>query len=272
MAKHAFRIAMEKGAGAEELASLFVPEIELYAPMLTKPVKGIEQVLNIVTLLPKIASHIKYTLEVNDPEQTILLWKGKVEDFPLEAATILVDGEDGRIREMRMLMRSWPMVTLFRDAMYRELSLRVPKDCWEVGPKLASIDQRNFTPIALKTVDMALDVELHSPILAKPVKGKVAVEAALNMAHSIQSASSYTSVIATPNLLVELFDCDAAGYPMEGLWISKLNAHGQIYDLTVYLRPYPTVTALRNKAKELAAKTKEFAFLTPDYWELAKSA
>jgi hypothetical protein len=30
-----------------------------------------------------------------------------------------------------------------------------------------------------------------------------------------------------------------------------MKAHGQIYDLTVYLRPYPAVTALRNRIKKL---------------------
>jgi hypothetical protein len=39
----------------------------------------------------------------------------------------------------------------------------------------------------------------------------------------MQSPSSYTSIIATPDLLIELFDCDADGYPMEGMWIQKLN-------------------------------------------------
>ena len=74
-------------------------------------------------------------------------------------------------------------------------------------------------------------------MLAKSVHGKADIEAAVGLAHEIQSASSYTSLIATPDLLVELFYCDADGYPMEGLWVQKLNEQGQIYDLTVYLRP-----------------------------------
>lgn len=60
----------------------------------------------------------------------------------------------------------------------------------------------------------------------------------------------------------------AAGNPMEGIWVSRLNQAGKIAELTVYLRPYAAVTVLRNKARELAAKTKEFAFLTEAYWEL----
>jgi hypothetical protein len=111
---------------------------------------------------------------------------------------------------------------------------------------------------------------LHSPMLAKSVRGKVEVETAVGLAHQIQSASSYTSIIATPDLLVELFDCDADGYPMEGIWLQKLNDRGEINDLTVYLRPYPAVTVLRDRTKELGEKTG--VLVSRDYWELEAPA
>jgi hypothetical protein len=66
---------------------------------------------------------------------------------------------------------------------------------------------------------------------------------------------------------VELFDCDADGYPMEGIWLQQLNPNGQICELTVMLRPYPAVTVLRNRTKELAEKS---GLLDAGYWELAK--
>jgi hypothetical protein len=137
-------------------------------------------------------------------------------------------------------MRPWPVVTIFRDAMYKALSGSVPADFWELQPKPVNDGTpRKFTPIALKPITLAPDIVLHSPMLARSVSGKAEVEAAVGLAHEIQGASSYTSVIATPGLLIELFDCDADGYPMEGIWLQKLNEHRQIHDLTVYLRPYP---------------------------------
>jgi hypothetical protein len=272
MKKHPFRSAIESGVGKEEFAKIFSPDVVLYAPMLTQPVQGVDQVLNVVGHAAKVAGPIQYTLEVQDARQSILLWNGQVGGYKLEAVTILVDGEDGLIREVRVLMRTWPIVTLFRDAMYQELSAEIPADYWELGPKPASsAESRLFTPLALKPIEMASDVELHSPMLAKSVRGKSAVESALKMAHSIQSASSYTSIIATPDLLMEMFDCDADGYPMEGVWVSRLNELGLIEDLTVYLRPYPAVTVLRNTARELAGKTEELSFLTEEYWELPTS-
>lgn len=158
------------------------------------------------------------------------------------------------------------VVTIFRDAMYKVLSATVPQDYWELGPKPAGTGTpRKFTPIALKPIETAPDMVLHSPMLAKSVHGKAEVEEAVGLAHQVQSRSSYTSIIATPDLLIELFDCDADGYPMEGMWIQKLNEQGQIYDLTVMLRPYPAVTVLRNITKELAEKR---GVLGKEYWEL----
>jgi hypothetical protein len=267
MSKHPFRVAIEGGAGKEKLGKLFAPDVVIEAPMLTRPVKGAKDVLNIVDHATALAGPIQYTLEVRDSKQTILLWKGNAAGFTLEAATILVDGDDGLIREVRVLMRPWPVVTIFRDAMYKALSASVPHDFWELQPKPADSGKpRKFTPVALKPIVHAPDMALHSPMLAKSVSGKTEVEAAVGLAHEIQSASSYTSIIATPDLLVELFDCDADRNPMEGLWVQKLNQQGQIYDLTVYLRPYPAVTVLRNMTKDLGEKRG--VLVGRDYWEL----
>ncbi len=228
---------------------------------------GADDVLNIISHAANIAAPNTYTLELRDAKQTILLWEGKVGGFVLQAATILVDDENGLIREVRVVMRPWPVATVFRNAMYKELSCFFPQDYWELQPKPANSGKPlKSTPIALKPIGLASDMTLHSPMLAKSIHGKAEVEAALHLAHEIQSPSSYTSIIASPELLIELFDCDADGYPMEGMWVQKLNTQEEIYDLTVYLRPYPAVTVLRNMAKDLGQKTGRL--VSKDYWEL----
>jgi hypothetical protein len=270
MSKHPFRLAIESGANAEDLRKLFAADAVIYAPMLTRPVKGASEVLNIVGHAARVAGPISYTLEVRDSRQTLLFWKGHAGGFTLEAVTILVDGDDGLIREVRVLMRPWPIVTIFRDAMYKALSASIPGDYWELETKpVADGTPRKFTPIALKPIALSSDMVLHSPMLAKSVSGKAEVEAAVGLAHQVQSVSSYTSIVATPDLIVELFDCDADGYPMEGIWLQKLNERGQIRDLTVFLRPYPAVTVLRNRTRELGAQRG--VLLERDYWELPES-
>jgi hypothetical protein len=122
MSKHPFRSAIETNANEEDFGKLFAPDVVIMAPMLTRPVKGKRDVLNIIGHAVKVAGPIEYTLEVRDSKQTFLLWKGNAGGFTLEAATILVDDAEGLIREVRVLMRPWPVVTIFRDAMYKELS------------------------------------------------------------------------------------------------------------------------------------------------------
>jgi hypothetical protein len=269
--KHPFRRVIESGGSPEQLGKLFAPNAELFAPMLTKPLKGPQQIMRVVGHAAEIAGPIEYNLEASDGKQTFLLWKGQIGGFKLEACTILVDGDDGLIRQMRVLMRPWPVFTLFRNAMHQELSKEIPADYWELGPKPGTNGMpRQFTPIALTPVEHASNMVLHSPMLAKSVSGQKEVEEAVHLAHQVQSRSSYTSIIATPKYLIELFDCDANGYPMEGMWIQKLNDDGKIDDLTVMLRPYPAVTVLRNAVKQLA-ENHAGPLAGKDYWELPAS-
>jgi hypothetical protein len=268
MKKHPFRIAIENGANKDELSKLFSPNVVLMAPMLSKPIIGVSKVLSVITNAAQLGGPIKYTLEVSDSRQTFLFWDGKAGGYTLQASTILVDGEDGLIREVRVVMRPWPVSTIFRNAMHEKLSSEIPEEYWVLGPKLDNGGKPlSFTPIALQSIEMSSDVVMYSPILAKAVSGKERVEASLKFAHQVQSRSSYTSIIATPEVLVELFDCDADGYPMEGIWLQRLNPKGLIRELTVMLRPYPAVTVLRDKTKELAEKS---GLLDAGYWQLAK--
>ena len=168
MSKHPFRLAIESGANADDLCKLFAADAVICAPMLTKPVTGAREVLNIIGHAARLAGPITYTLEVRDSRQTFLFWKGQAGGFTLEAVTILVDDEDGLIHEVRVLMRPWPFVTIFRDAMYKALSASVPNDYWELQPKPVNDGMpRKFTPIALKAIALAPDMVLHSPMLAK---------------------------------------------------------------------------------------------------------
>jgi hypothetical protein len=264
--KHPFRLAIESGATGEEFSAIFAPNVVLMAPMLTKPLSGVSDVLNVVRHAAAVAGPIKYVFQASDTKQTFLLWKGEVDGHSLEAVTILVDDENGLISEIRVLMRPWPVSTLFRDQMYELLSDDIPAEYWELGPRQTEDGSpREFTPIALKPLSTSPDMVLHSPMLAKSVSGKAEVKEAVRLAHEVQSRSSYTSIIATPELIIELFDCDADGYPMEGMWVQKLNEDGEVCDLTVLLRPYPAVTVLRNKTKAMAEET---GFLGDEYWTL----
>src|SRR5262245_46873975 len=112
MTKHPFRVAIETGASKEKSGQLYWPNVVRWALTLTKRDTGAGKVLEVIGHAAKVAGPIRYTLEVSDTKQTFLLWKGQSGGFPLEAAAILVNGDDGLIHEVRMLMRSWPVVAI----------------------------------------------------------------------------------------------------------------------------------------------------------------
>jgi hypothetical protein len=268
MSKHPFRTAIENGASEAELSGLLAADVVLLAPMLTLPVTGPAQVAHVLACAARAAGPIEYTLEASDPRQTFLMWNGQSQGFRLQAVTILADNSRGLVREIRVLMRPWPVVTLFRNDMYQLLAGEIPPASWELQPKPEHSGPRQFSPIAMRHIESAPDMVLHSPMLAKAVHGKDEVAEAVRIAHEVQSASSYTSIIATPEHLIELFDCDADGYPVEGMWIQRITTDGLVNELSVYLRPYPAVTVLRNRARQIAQDGK---FLSgADYWELPR--
>ena len=66
----------------------------------------------------------------------------------------------------------------------------------------------------------------------------------------------------SPSLITE-----SSSRPIPGTGSNPGNS--QIYDLTVYLRPYPAVTVLRNMTKDLGEKRG--VLVGQDYWQLPKS-
>jgi hypothetical protein len=135
---------------ADRVIRLEAEDVVIMTPMLSKPVKGARDVLSILNNAVRIASPIRYTLEVSDSKQTLLFWTGNAGDYALQAVTILKDGDDGLINEIRVLMRPWPIATIFRNAMYKALSSTIPAGYWELQPKPEDTRKpRHFTPISL---------------------------------------------------------------------------------------------------------------------------
>ncbi|RFZ90923.1 hypothetical protein D0C36_18415 [Mucilaginibacter conchicola] len=264
---HPFRKAIIDGVEPGEFKKLFSEEVEFWAPMLTKPLHGRDFAVTLLTNAGHILGKAIYTREVKDIKQTLLFWHGMVDGYTLEAVTVLTDDDDtGLIKQVRVLMRSWPFVTLFVDKMKERLYDLIPEDYWNLQPMDANAKPRVLSPIKLNDLPVADDLALHSPIFSKTLEGKEWVIKGLDAVHKIQAPSSYTSIIASPDMKIEVFDTDIDGNPAEGIWVSKINKYGEVYDLTVYLRPYPAVTVLRNKAKEANDKDPEQRERFESYW------
>jgi hypothetical protein len=73
-----------------------------------------------------VIKDLTYTDEVGDHEQTILFWKGTVDNRELSGATVLTEDASGLISDITVLLRSWGVVANFRDIMLRALADAVP--------------------------------------------------------------------------------------------------------------------------------------------------
>ncbi len=265
MTIHPFRAAVENGADPEQWAALFAPDVIFHTPILAKPVIDKALVARLVAHAATLITQVTHTLEVSDNARTILIWSGTMNGYPLQGATILVDNEAGLIRDLTVLMRPWPVVAQFRDAMYLEYASVIPADFWETDPQVVAPEPVDTAPpiASPAALTLASDVAFYSPFLTKAVRGIEQIEAITRRQNKLQGAHTLRAVLATPTQRIELWDGSFKGDPLHGLTIQQLDMEGRVIDIAVIASPWPVVSALRN-----ASMVSPLPFLTPDYWTL----
>jgi hypothetical protein len=181
----------------------------------------------------------------------------------------VTDAAGGRIHDITVLQRPWEIAANFRDAVLQRLADVVPLAAWQLddgrAPRPdpdAGVGQRSGGAPAL-----ARNVVFHSPLFTKTVCGQENVEALLESVDAIQGPRRYVARLRSTGRLVEYWDCSIDGHLQQGVDVFKLNDGGMVTDLTVWLRPWPVVTLLRDRV--IAAK---LPFLTPDYLLLSPPA
>jgi hypothetical protein len=110
----------------------------------------------------------------------------------------------------------------------------------------------------------APDVVFNTPLLAKPARGR---EIALGI---FARALSYTGIKYTQEFTndqqtVLLWNGTMKGYQIQGATVLSEDTEGHIYEITMFMRPYPVVTLLWEAMRAEATLPK-------DFWELAPLA
>ena len=265
MVTHPFRAASESGASPEQFGALFAPDVTFHTPILTKPVSGKAVMLPVIPYAATLTGKPRYTLEVRADMQTVLLWNGTVEGYALQAATVLTDDSAGQIRDITILMRPYPVVTLFQHSMYQRFASSIPADYWVLAAEPANGAQNKPTSATLPppALSLAPDVTLHSPVLTKEVRGKDQVAAVQKAVSTVYGTRLYQATFSTPTQRIALWEAPINGYTAQGLRIDTVDAEERIIDTTELMRPWPVVALLRE-----ALLAQSLAFLTPDYWML----
>jgi hypothetical protein len=266
MITHRFAVAAAKGDPAA-MAALFAEDVTYHTPTLTADLHGKDLTLRYLREGTGIVDDLEYTDQAGDDEQTILFWKGILDQREISGATVLAGEAGGLIRDITVLQRPWGVAANFRDGILRALADVVPLPAWQLDDRKApapdpdpdaGAGQRPGGPLPL-----APDVALHSAILTKTLHGQENVEAYHKLIDGIQGARTYLARFTSTDRLVEYWNCVIDGHLQQGIDVFQLDGNGRVTGQTVWLRPWPVVTVLRDRA--IAAS---LPFLPADYWRL----
>jgi hypothetical protein len=261
---HRFAEAAERRDGAA-MAALFAEDVTYHTPTLTADLHGKDLTLRYLAAGTRIVDELKYTDQVSDDERLILFWTGILGQREISGATVLAGEAEGLIHDITVLQRPWGVSASFRDGILPALAGVVPLPAWQLDDRKAPAPDpdagagpRPGGPLAL-----APDVALHSAMLTKTLHGRENVEAYRKLTDGIAGTREYLARFTQAGRLVEYWNGVIDGHHLQGIDVFKLDGNGSVTDQTVWLRPWPVVTLLRDRA--IAAG---LPFLTADYWRL----
>ena len=264
MVTHRFARAAESGDPAQ-IAALLADDVTFHTPILTQDLQGKDLTLRFLGEATRIITDLTYTDEITDGERSFLFWKGTVDQREISGVTVLRNAPEGQITDITVLLRSWGVVANFRDAMLRALADAVPLAAWQlddgkepVADPDAGVGQRPGGPLPL-----APGAAFHSPMLTKTAYGEQDVEDIHKLIGGIQGPRTYLARMTTEHTITEYWNCVIQGHLQQGIDVFELDGQGRVVNQTVWLRPWPVVTLLRD-----AAIAGQLPSLPAEFWLL----
>lgn len=243
----------------EAIAAAFAPDVEFLSPIHTEPLHGRDMTLQFFGHAEQIVDGLTYYDSVEDDERTLMFWHGEVRERSIEGTTLIRVNDDGLVTELAVLMRSWYVVGLFRDALLRALADSFPLRWWELRRDHAELPDPDGGAGRPPARQLAPGVEFHSPMLAKTVTGEDQVHAVHQMIGLIQGPREYHWRVASDSQVVEFWTCVIEGHVQRGIDRFELDEQGRVTDQRVWLAPWPVTTLLRDRAIAISV-------LDADYW------
>jgi hypothetical protein len=247
------------------MAALFAEDVTYHTPTLTADLHGKDLTLRYLAAGTRIVDDLEYTDEVSDDERLILFWTGILDQREISGATVLAGQADGLIHDITVLQRPWGVAASFRDGILPALAAVVPLPAWQLDDRKvpapdpdAGAGQPPGGPLAL-----APDAALHSAILTRTLHGQQQVQAYHQLIGGIQGERTYLARLTPAGRLVEYWSCVLDGHLLQGIDDFTLDGNGRVSAQTAWLRPWPVVTVLRDRA--IAAG---LPFLPAEWWRL----
>lgn len=123
-----FRRAIEAG-DAEALIATLADDITFRSPAVHKPYQGKDEVQVILRAVMRVFDDFRYTRTWGEGADHVLLFEATVGDRRLEGADFLHTGEDGRVDDLRVMIR--PLSGL--NALVAAMQQAIPEVLAELG-------------------------------------------------------------------------------------------------------------------------------------------
>jgi hypothetical protein len=121
MKSDAFREAAEsKDFGRAE--QLFSPQVVFYSPAVFKPYSGLEALRVLLGTVAEVFEDFRYVDQVETGDTAVLVFEARVGDRELNGVDVLRFDADGRIAEMRVMVRPLSGLGALAEEMGRRLS------------------------------------------------------------------------------------------------------------------------------------------------------
>jgi hypothetical protein len=250
-------------ADAVALKAELADDVVFHTPILTQNLHGKDLTARFLEQAANTITGLSYYDTVGDDELTIAFWRGQIIERDIEGATIIKTNDDGLVNDLTVLLRSWSVVALFRDAMLIALADAVPTDAWQLGAGNALTPDPDAEAGRSTSLPLAPGARFHSPMLTKTIAGADNVHQIHKLIGGIQGARTYHARFASEARRVEYWTCVIDGHPQQGIDDVQIDADGQMTDQKVWLRPWPVTTILRDRAM-----AGQLPFLAADVWLL----
>jgi SnoaL-like domain len=230
------------------IAAALATDVTFHTPILTDDLHGRELALRFLGLAEETIDGLNYYDRAGDDDLTILFWRSTIAERDVEGVTVVKLDDSGLVSDLTVLMRSWAVVAIFRDAMLLSLADAVPLKSWTLQNDHAATPDPDAGVGRPTPMPMAPDVRFHSPMLTKTVAGEDNVRAVHRLIRQIQGPRSYLARFASADRIVEYWTCVIEGHPQQGIDLFELDDQGRVTDQRVWLRPWPVTTLLRDRA------------------------
>ena len=120
MRSDAFRAAAEAKdfSAAHEL---FAEDVVFRSPVVFKPYEGRDALMLLLGAVVRVFEDFRYVEQVETGDTAVLMFEAKVGDRDVQGVDILRFGEDGRVREMLVMVRPMSGMHALAEAMQAQL-------------------------------------------------------------------------------------------------------------------------------------------------------